>query len=1063
MRNTNFSKGMILLILGFILPMLFVLILYYPIFSTPGLIFHGDEGWYLYFNSSLLIKDILYAWANGTANTSNSIPYFLLELLLSIFGSYFANHAMVFLLAYLPGVIAYFSIYKTIRLLYRDERYIYAAIFSVIGSTFYLINWQNYGLTNPTLTWAFSYMVLPALTYLLIKIYKERKVKDVFIFAMISAIGDPVPAWMFFISIMAIFMLVGIIVFNIRHKKSFLPHLKTTGYLILFTFLANAYSLFETIEGFISQAGGAYIKYGTPSSEIIAAKGESFFNWIDVLMFGQSKFYSFGINPQNWTLLNISIVIFAILLIILTMYLRNTKPEVKNLTIFFAVILFLSLFLAKGFNPPLGFLYKYVIVLSPPGLVGITLDVEPWYILSALSYSFIYSIGVYTVVMHLFLRKNSMLRELTHPPIKKIIIFIVLIILILSSLFSALYTTDVELKSYTYPAFSPKFYPEPYINVTDYIEEKFPDAYVTWIPYSGAYEWEDNYSIKSLLSDLGGDLSEHFVNPDYIYSYLDQSNFTDLATLLSLSDIRLLILDKSGQLPGGLSFNDTLNFLDNQSSLVQIYRTGWLYVFKNTQNFSTIQSGIPALNDSYPSVAGILPIPGLSQNTIYSNTSNSYYLAYLTDTISGNETTDVGWNGTYGSFAVYRAYPTNYAYDQQAFKIDNMSINGSMLTLNLSYHIPKILRNYSGNLNGTFYPGFSPEIQGFPSNDNPEWVSMVEGGNNREYLQLNYKQYKINNTCGFLQFSIPNVPGTSLYINYYGSGFTNISPLYYVASENKNGQFEETPLGIKTGSNFTEFERLNRSELIRPYVIQVSKPKIITGYLYDDALYVQPIAVYQNVSLDTFNNILNTSNLILDLYANNISKTNVFQGDPLNNIPIKVDNLTTLHFATPMAGNYNITLKVLSGSVSFANHTFATGDYRFSIYLDGIGSLVFRSLNASIAVNAHRPSPQNESITTGNIIEDSPVQYSFSYLSSTGGLVIFKKSYSPLWTAYFKGKKYSPISLNGGTETGFLLPHGSGKVTIYYLLQTYFDIGSIITIVFFCFATLFLMRRRRNG
>ena len=236
------------------------------------------------------------------------------------------------------------------------------------------------------------------------------------------------------------------------------------------------------------------------------------------------------------------------------------------------------------------------------------------------------------------------------------------------------------------------------------------------------------YTEKGLISNLGGDLSRHFVNPDYIYPYLDQNNFTDLATVLSFSDIRLLIVDTSGQLPDGLSFNYTLNFLSNQRGLSQIYTTGWLYVFENTQNFSTLQLGIPALNYPYPNAAGSLKIAGLDNYTIYANTSNSYYLAYLTGTISGNETSDVGWNGTYGSFAVYKASLTNYAYEQQAFKIDSESVNGSMLLMNLTYHIPRFLQNYSGNLNGTFYSGFSPEIQIFPNNENPEWVSMIEGG-----------------------------------------------------------------------------------------------------------------------------------------------------------------------------------------------------------------------------------------------------------------------------------------------------------------------------------------------
>lgn len=1049
--------------------MLFVSILYYPLFSSPGLIFHGDEGWNLYFNSSSIIKDIVYAWANGSPNTSNSIPYYLLELPLTPFGSYIGNHVMVFLLAYLPGVTAYFSIYKTIKILYPDEKGMYIEIFPIIGSIFYLINWQNYGLTNPTLTWAFSYMILPPLTYLLIKIYKEMKIKDVLIFAIISTIGDPVPVWIYFMIIITIAMLVGIIIRNFRNKKSLVLYIKTTGYLVLFTFLANAYSLIETIAGFIYHAGGAYIKYGAPASDIVTAKNESFFNFIDVIMFGQSKFYSFGVNPQNWTPLNISILILAIFLIIFVILIKDIKTNVKHITILFALILFLSLFLAKGFNPPFGFLYKYVILLSPPGLVGITLDVEPWYILSALSYSFIYSIGVYAVILYIMHSKNHIIHKFKASSIKGIIVIFVLVILISTSFASILYTTNVELDSYTYPAFAPKFYPEPYINVTNYIESGFPDSYVTWIPYSGAYKWEDNYSVKNILTNLGGDLSEHFVNPTYLYPYLDRSNFTNFSTLLSFSDTKLLVLDTSGQLPQDLGFNETLNFLKNQTDLVQVYRSGWLYVFENTQNFSLVQSGIPTLNSPYPCIAGNSVIPHLSHYTVYENTSNPYYLAYLTGTILGNKNINIGWSGSYGSFVVYKECATNYMYNSNIFKIDSSKINGSNIMLNVTYNIPNILQSYNGNINGTFYSGFSPEIQLYPSNKNPEWVSYVDGGNNRAYLELNYKQHRINSTSGYIDFDIPDINDTSLYINYYGGRFTDISPLYYVASINKGDQFEEMPLRIEYNSNFSEYEKLNNTELISPYVIQVSEPEIVTGYIngimydnaiLDDATYVQPVAVFQNVSLNTFNNIISKSNLVLDLFLNNMSKSNVFNGYPVNNVIFNVHNMTKLYFATPITGNYNITVKVLNGNISFLNYTLDSGVHRFTMHLNSKGSLVFNSSNASIIVNVNHASYQVESASIGEIVESNPVHYSFSYTSSNESLIIFKKTYSPLWSAYFNGKKYSPISLNGGSETGFLLPKGVGKVTIYYELQTYLDIGVIISILFFCFAVAFIIRRR---
>ena len=165
------------------------------------------------------------------------------------------------------------------------------------------------------------------------------------------------------------------------------------------------------------------------------------------------------------------------------------------------------------------------------------------------------------------------------------------------ALFSAMQTTNVEFESYTYQAFSPKFYPEPYIHVTNYVDKKSPNAYVTWVPSNGAYQWEDNYSVKNLLSNLGGDLSPNFVCPNYIYPYLDRNNVTNLSSILSIENVRYLVLDESGQLPNNLNFNKTFNFLLNQTNISLVYKDQWLYVFKNNANMSLVSRDHTVINN----------------------------------------------------------------------------------------------------------------------------------------------------------------------------------------------------------------------------------------------------------------------------------------------------------------------------------------------------------------------------------------------------------------------------------------------------------------------------------
>ena len=593
--------------LGVIIPAIVTFIILLPLYLRPGYIFHGDAGWYLYASIPVYLKLIIFTWHQGPL-ASNGLFFLALQLPLLIFGSYFANHAWVFLLAFLPGVTSYFCIKKTLELIYGPSKNVLRYVSTVVGSVFYLINWQNYGLIEPTISWAPSYIILPILTYLLIKIYKERRMQDILIFALVSMLGDTVPDWIVFSFIEIIVVLIVVLIFNISKVNKFSRYLLTTFYLVVATILANAYMLVEIIGGFLSGVGGTFAAYGAPSSEILAAKNESFFHLVDVLMFGQPNFYSFGLNPKNWTSLNVTIIMSAIVIFV---YIVMSSVKHKRFrisftspipySIYFFLLIMISLFLSKGFNPPLGFLYKYVILLSPPGIVGITLDVGPWFILAALSYSFLFSIGLYYAFFEIVYEppvekkqkvlktKMKSLNYFNGDYFLRSATVVVVVILLGGAIASAMGTTYTKLESSTYPDYSPLYFPEPYIEVTDYIKYSNSSAYVTWIPYNGAYSWERNYSIYNLLSDLGGDLSENFVNPQYLYPYLE-NNTTDLANLLTVGNIKYLIIDQSGVSPVKMSFQNLMRLIERQSDIKLVYQYSWLTVFKNEENFSVIQA-----------------------------------------------------------------------------------------------------------------------------------------------------------------------------------------------------------------------------------------------------------------------------------------------------------------------------------------------------------------------------------------------------------------------------------------------------------------------------------------
>ena len=604
----NAKHKLLNVVLGILLPAAVTTILLFPLLVKSGYIVHGDAGWYLFSSIPVILKYMIYTWNEGPL-TAGGFFYMALELPLLLFGSYFANHALTFLLAFLPGVTSYFSIYKILNIIYADKRNAWKYIATSVGSVFYLVNWQNYGLTNPTLSWAPSYIILPILSYLAIKIYKDGKMLDIFYFALISILGDSVPAWIVFLSIEILVLLVALLLLNLNNIKNLLKYTKTSVYLIIAILAANAYTFVVTLAGFFYKAGGTFLVYGSPASKVITAKNESFFHLIDVIMFGQPKIYSFGVNPQNWTLLNITILLSAVA-IFLYILAGSAIDGGKKLSfanplsycIYFIILLGVSLFLAKGFNPPFGNLYKYVILISPPGIVGITLDVEPWFIMAALSYSFLFSIGLYYAVRRLYSERPEIVQPLVNKVegnslgyfnksyFAKSASFVIIVLLLGGAIASATVSTDTMLNNYTYISYNPIYYPQPYIEVSDYISIHNPNAYVTWIPYGGAYFWEKNYSIYNLITNLGGDISPNFVNPEYLYPYLSSNETKYLANLLTIGNVKYLILDESGISPINKSFNELFSFINEQTNIQLVFQSKWLYVFENVLSFSIIQA-----------------------------------------------------------------------------------------------------------------------------------------------------------------------------------------------------------------------------------------------------------------------------------------------------------------------------------------------------------------------------------------------------------------------------------------------------------------------------------------
>ena len=271
---------------------------------------------------------------------------------------------------------------------------------AALGALFYIANWQDPNLITPLYTWGFSYIITPILIFLLLKIFMEHKKSDMLIFSIVSIFGDSVPMW---ILTLGLFIVISMFLkLGSRDRISgFLTSLRDITILIIFTILANSYFIIQSIAGFLLGAGGQYLAYSSTSSSITVAKTSSVLNLLDVFVYGQSKYYFFGLNPKNWTIINFALPISIILFVLIVIFIEiepsieKIKGEIKikfkysklnevsktpitGLIISLLLVLFISLFLSKGFNPPLGGIYYLVIILSPPGIEGITRDVTPF-------------------------------------------------------------------------------------------------------------------------------------------------------------------------------------------------------------------------------------------------------------------------------------------------------------------------------------------------------------------------------------------------------------------------------------------------------------------------------------------------------------------------------------------------------------------------------------------------------------------------------------------------------------------------------------------------------------
>jgi hypothetical protein len=1082
------------LLFGFILPGVLVLILLGKLIFGSGYIFYGDEQTTIFFYPKDAYGPLIYSWFNGSPTSSLTVVYSLLSIFsIKLFGTYYSNHLIVFLIPYLSGPLFYFPFIWIMKHFEVKNTYI-IRIAAVIGTIFYVVNWQNPNMVTPLYTWGLSYMIAPLLIYLLLKIFNSHKKTDMLAFAVISIFGDSVPMW---IVTVALFIIVEIFLslFKSGFVKRITQMVKDITFLVSFSVLANAYFLFQSLGGFFLGVGGQYATFASVSSSVGVAHTSSFYSLFDVFLYGQPTFNFFGINPKNFTLLNVSLPLIVIVLacwycirrIRINKHFQDTtnmnysaewlpngnptmmdndmgavSTQFKHFIWLMGILLFISLFLSKGYNPPFGDLYNIVIDLSPPGILGITRDVTPFLMISALSYAFIFAFAtLFSLgVIYSHLREFKITKKVRFTLNR--IVAICLLVLILIGMTATFDETHITM-NLTDERFSPIYLPSNISRSVSFINSLHTHGNVMWIPTGGTYPWKNN----SVLTNFGANLVQNSSSPEYIYNYLFEEKGNQLGTLLNLTDTTYLVYNANATFAFNYNVEQNksqiLSLLANQTDMNRIYHYGGIYIYKNLADPSLLYAGVPLYGNPEPSIFNSTTF--LSSGILYVNSTNPYIDLYESKLIKPsvvirNESTLKNTKGNLTLISHNSLNRTNLNFNTSYFKITSIESCRSKLNITVSYNIPYFIRNY---MNGVFDASFSVEGIEYSS------INSALNGNGYSYLADGPTSQTLrNNNSGNFTMCFPIEKGNSSFFFYYHEGyFQLISPFYYGGTINSNNSvFEQqfklmhniTP-GYGEYSNLTNLTT-HEWEMVRAPLLKQTQGGFEYSYcafvVHRSVMAFNPFQVYkllrhfEIVIIPTIFNMANISdrmNLIPQ-------KTYCFQRD---------ENLT-VNLSTPLSGFYNMSFAISRGQLSFNGKIYSIGTYSTDLYLNNESSFSLNiSQNTKLDLEISNTITKMPEMT--KIMEKSPVEYSAHIYGNGSVLIILPTTYSSAWVLNFDGKVYPSISLYGGSANGFVLNNPNGTFTITYKMQTPLMLGYVTTVLFITASVSFVVynRVRKNG
>ncbi len=472
------------IILGLLIPPLAVFFLLRPVLLPSGYLFYGDELLFTELSPGKFLAQFLFAWSDYRGPTFNAISI-LPALMLSIGFKLSANVELTykmfyFVLAALPGVVMFFSARMIISDWFpaiRSDKM--RAIVPLVACLVYTLAFTNVGLSGPLPTLSLLYAFLP-LTF---STYAKALARCSAVFAWATgafSIGmASFPQWGILFAVLAAPLTVG----QAASSKGLMGKWRVIRVAIISSialFAFNSFWLIPAVASYTLGAGGPFSTY--TSAKLISPATLQFssrYTILDALLIGHSAFSFFFSFDRNWTLASLAVPVLAFVSICL---LKSRYIASLSLS---AVV---SIFLAKGVNPPVGGLYYLAASSLPYGLGAILRNVTTFELSVVLCFSLLIGFAIHTLVRSVL---SSVFRK--HTALQ-ILLAVGLLLLAVAPL---TWGTWKDMNAATYSAFSPSRFPDAYNLANEFLASMHGDFAVMWIPEGGAYLWKNNYPITS--------------------------------------------------------------------------------------------------------------------------------------------------------------------------------------------------------------------------------------------------------------------------------------------------------------------------------------------------------------------------------------------------------------------------------------------------------------------------------------------------------------------------------------------------------------------------------------